>query len=199
MAGLEFRIIGTGLGLSFKNPKPLDRAVKPADDVAEVFRKVAAEAGNRKIGRLMISCHAYMKDGKFTIFLGSVGGVEGIRVADVGIFAPLRGKFSNGLRGIELQVCNVGENGSGLTPREAPSVASGAELCQAIANATGTGVIASTEQQPVDCLRTSGEYTERVHGLPVTRTVVTVTDCEDTWTGNLWVFTPGGRGAKPLR
>jgi hypothetical protein len=198
MAGLEFRIISTGLGLSFRNPKPLDRRVERTDDVAAVFRKVAEEAGSRKIERLMISCHAYPKDGKFTIFLGSAGGMEGFRVADVGIFAPLQGKFASRLRGIEIQACTVADN-PGHTPREVPTVGSGAELCQAIANAARTGVMASTLAQPTECIKTTGEITERVAGRIVTRVVESVGNCEDAWTGNLWMFTPGGSGAQPVR
>ena len=196
MAGIEFRLISTGVGLSILLPKPLDRAVKPEDDVAAVIRKVASEAGGRKIERFLIVSHAYVKEGSFTIFLGSVGGKEGIRLGDVGVFAPLAGKFASRLRGIEIQACNVADN-NGQSSQDTPNVGSGAALAQAIANIARTGVLASTNAQPTDCTKMTAEYTVRERGRIVTHPVTEVTDCKDAWTGNLWMFTPRGSGAKP--
>lgn len=199
MAGLEFRLISTEIGMSLELPKPLDRAVKIDEDVAEVFRKVAAQTGNKKIERLLISSHAYVEGGKFTIFLGSVGKTKGIRIEDVGVFAPLAGKFAHRLRGIEIQACNVADNNGG-DPRSTPNPGSAAAFSQAIANITQTGVLASTLGQKTKCQEMKGEYTVRgPRGLPETIQVTEVTDCQDIWTGNLWMFTPGGRGAAPHR
>ncbi len=196
MAGLEFRLISTKVGMNLKLPKPNDRAVKPDEDIAKVFQEIARNAGGSKIGRLLLVCHAYQDGGEFNVFLGSVGGKPGIRIADAGVFGPLSGKFESKLRGIEIQGCNVAEN-KGTSPQEMPTVGSGAALCQAIANKARTGVLASTEEQPTECQEEISSVTVRnARGLPETREVGRrVFDCADAWSGNLWLFTPGRSGA----
>lgn len=196
MAGFEFRLISTGVGLSLKQPKPFDRAVDPGEDIAKVFQDIARQATGKKIARLLIVSHAYDDGGEFTVFLGSVGKKRGIRLADVGVFAPLAGKFESPLRGIEMQGCKVADN-AGLSPLDKPKVGSGAALCQAIANKARTGVLASTDAQPTQCQEEVTSVTERdKHGLPATRVIDRkVLDCEDVWSGNLWIFTPGKIGA----
>jgi hypothetical protein len=199
MAGLEFRLISTKVGLSLKLPKPLDSAVKPEDDIASVFEQIASRAGGEKISRLLLVCHAYQSGGEFTVFVGSVGGKLGFRLGDVGIFGPLADKFESKLRGIEIQGCNVAEN-RGLSPQAVPTVGSGAALCQAIADTAYTGVLASTDPQPTSCQKEEGTITQRNNrGMVETQEYSRVVDCEDVWSGNLWSFRPGRKGAKKGR
>jgi hypothetical protein len=200
VASVVIRLISREVGESFKPPLPLDRAVAPGEDLAKVFKDIAdtlSKARNR-IERLVLYCHAYSSGGEFTVFLGNVGGRPGFRAADVPkLFAPLKGRFANTGRGIEIQACNVASN-QGADPSKVPTVGSGAALCQAIANAAGTGVLAADRDQPGTCFKTEiVEVRRNERGLP--QEYVTpgpVVDCQaDVWSGQVWLFSPKGGGA----
>jgi hypothetical protein len=201
MAGVIVRLISTRVGESFLLPSPFDHSVKREDDLVSVFRGVLKQIGSRKIERMVLLCHAYASGGEFVVFMGSVTGKEGVRAADArATFGLLGGRFASSGRGIEIQACNVAQN-QGSDPSKVPSVGSGAALCQAIADAAQTGVMAADRDQPGPCQEEYHlERFRNAKGLPEEKKVVDrVFDCKaDVWTGQLWLFAPKGQGASQV-
>ena len=76
------------------------------------------------------------------------------------------------------------------------TIGDGQALCQKIADAAGTGVVASSDEQPWPCDVEIRTYKTRVNGLPATVEEVIPIACEaGPWSGNVWLFKPNGKAA----
>lgn len=194
----EIRVIDTRVGSSFKDARTSDIVCTPSTDLDDLFGRIADAGYHPKLDRLMLFSHAfYEKDatGAHRYGFGIELGRQGLHNHNVAaLMGRLKGRFANALRGIELRGCAVAvrsEFGTGPAHR----VGDGLALCQLIADTTGTGVLASSAEQPGTCELVTGQATTRSGGTIGTAAVKESQSCDvGVWNGAVWLFTPGGGG-----
>lgn len=203
--GLVVRIIDERVGMSFDPALPGDITVRADTDLNETFAEVADRAYTQKIETLLIMSHGFYEtgsDGHHYYGFGIELGRQNLKLDTVeGLMGRLAGKFAGATRGIELRGCGVAVKSTVRQgPRQAVvvKVGDGIALCQKIADVCGTGVLASSDEQPGDCgvvrltgtLR-NGQALQQVE-------IVRNQECTlGTWSGKVWLFTP--RSTAPSR
>ncbi|MBC7430681.1 MAG: hypothetical protein H7345_01300 [Rubritepida sp.] len=197
MAGIEIRVIDRRLGESFDPPKPHDLVVGPNSDLDLLFADIFDQSHGTLIENLILMSHAlYQPDagGQHHFGFGIELGKQNITLVNAaGFFSRLAHRFASNLRGIELRGCGVAAYSRVVGAAGVVAVGDGLSLCQAIANAAQTGVLASPKAQSGECKVTPTAGMRR-SGATITPTADTeVGRCTlGSWTGQVWNFLPNG-------
>lgn len=195
MAGIVIRVIDKRVGYSFDPPLPRDLVVGAKTDLNLLFADILDQADGTRIETLILMSHAfYHLDAKgverfgFGIQLGQ----QDIRLDNVaGFFSKLAGRFASEKRGIELRGCGAAAYSKVVSDAGVVSVGDGLSLCQAIANAARTGVLASPDAQPGLCHVVPSAGLTRSGATLTPTTGTEIGYCEvGSWTGQVWTFTP---------
>ena len=215
MSGLVIRVIDTRMGRSFKNPAPFDFVCGPETEMTKLFADIKKRCGAKKIASLQILSHAFYvpestikskenPDGAIERFgFGVQFCSEGINEETAGNFSAFRGMFASA-RGISLQGCAVAATSTVIKTVghfHFVRIGDGAALCQKIADAAGTGVVASSDPQPGPCDVEFRTYKVR-NGAKVEmiEEKSPPMNCEaGPWSGNVWLFTPKGKAPTQLQ
>ena len=155
--------------------------------------KDAVDYPRNKIGMLIIAAHGYAErgvDGKTHDGFGMQLCKEDLDMASVHFFRALDGLFESHELGITLLGCGVAAQERVTVAGGESKLGFGEKLCKAIALATSTGVMASSNVQDV----AFGKVTQRVKGRIVT---VDATD-PGPWEGKVWIFKPDGSKTKAV-
>lgn len=215
MSGVVVRIIDTRMGRSFKTPASFDFVCGPDTPMKQLFADVKKKCGARKIGSLQILSHAiYVPEATIKSteypegFIERFGfGVEfcseGIHEATADNFSIFKGMFA-APRGISLQGCGVAATSTVLRSvghLHFIRIGDGAALCQKIADAAGTGVVASSDPQPGPCDVEVRTYKVRNGGsVDIVEEKGPPEKCEaGPWVGNVWLFSPNGAAATKIQ
>ena len=195
MPGIKIRVIDRRVGESFHPQGPYDLVVGPESDLDLLFADIIDKSYGKSIENLILMSHAlYRPDagGKHHFGFGIELGKNNITLANAAsLFSRLRGCFANPLRGIELRGCSVAAHSRVVGAAGVVAVGDGLSLCQAIADAAQTGVLASAEAQVGAC--------EVMPTAGIRRSGATITAIADTtvgrcalgsWTGQVWTFQP---------
>jgi hypothetical protein len=174
-----------GFGPSAHHTIVVDQAT-PMPDLMRRIKSVV-DYPRTKIGMLIIAAHGYAErgaDGKAHDGFGMQLCKEDLDMQSVHYFRALEGLFESHDLGITLLGCGVAAQERVSMAGGVSRVGFGERLCKAIAVATVTGVMASSNLQNV----TSGQLTQRINGR------IETLDTMDPgpWEGNVWIFTPDG-------
>ncbi|HZF32401.1 MAG TPA: hypothetical protein VE914_01225 [Candidatus Angelobacter sp.] len=215
MPGIVIRIIDTRVGRSFKNPTQFDFACGAETRMNDLFAEIKKKCGARKIGSLQILSHAIYepestikspenKEGIIERFgFGVSFCSEGINEGTAGNFSAFRGMFASA-RGIFLQGCGVAATSTalkGVGHLHFVKVGDGAALCQKIADAAGTGVVASSDPQPGPCDVETRTYKVRSgYDVKIIEETGPPMNCEaGPWNGNVWLFSPKAKAPTKIQ
>jgi hypothetical protein len=215
MSGIVVRVIDTRVGQSFKAPTPLDFVCGPETAMGELFSNIKKKCGIKKIASLQILSHAIYvaeptikseenKEGIIERFGFGVSFCrEGINEGTANEFSVFKGMFVS-LRGISLQGCGVAATSMPLLRAGRlfyVRIGDGASLCQKIADSAGTGVVASSDEQPGPCDVETRTYKVRSGGeVKMIEEKGPPMNCEaGPWKGNVWLFTPNAKAPTKIQ
>jgi hypothetical protein len=159
----------------------------------ELMRKIkeSLDYPNNKIAMLIIAAHGYsvtgMDGGHFQGF-GMQLCDTGLDIKSVHFFRALDGLFADADLGITLLGCGAAAQSRVITKNGGVEMGFGERLCKAMAQATSTGVMASSDVQRAEF----GEITERIKGNVATTQVID----PGGWEGDVWIFKPDGTKIK---
>ena len=197
MAGIVIRVIDRRVGHSFDPPLPRDLVVGPKSDLNLLFADIFDQADGTRIETLILMSHAFYQpdaQGMHHVGFGIELGQQNITLDNAaGFFSRLANRFASDLRGIELRGCGAAAYSRVVGAAGIVAVGDGLSLCQAIANAARTGVLASPEAQPGECqvMPTAGMRRSGATITPIAHTEVG--RCAlGSWTGQVWTFVPNG-------
>ena len=198
MAGLVVRIIDKRVGRSFDPPLSTDIVCGPATDLNDIFAQVADMAYAKKIETLLIMSHGFYNlddKGRERYGFGIELGQQNLKMGNVeAMLGRLAGRFASAGRGIELRGCGAAAR-SEFTVHHGGKplvlVGDGIALCQRIADVTGTGVLASSDEQPGPCRVVPAGQPTRINGNVGTTPDSEMALCPvGVWEGKVWLFTP---------
>ena len=195
MLGIKIRVIDRRLGGSF-DPRGSNDLGSARKATWTCYSPTFIDASYGKtIENLMLMSHSlYRPDagGKHNFGFAIELGQNNITLAiAASLFSRLRGCFADPLRGIELRGCRVAAHSRVIGAAGVVAVGNGLLLCQTMADAAQTGVLASPGVQVGACKATP---TAGIRGSGATITPIADTKvdrCEvGSWTGQVWTFRP---------
>lgn len=181
--------------------QPDELAVDGNTALSDCMQKIKLRAGAEKIERLTILAHGFGHLGSETVDGRVHGGLGlefcagGLNVRNAHEFKALRGLFANSDLGISLIACAAADSAHYQLKNGTKVKGQGEELCFAIAESAGTGVLASSNAQDV-VIQTMVYKTRRG------REVVEETEqCADpgTFEGSVWLFGRNRKKSAPPR
>jgi hypothetical protein len=166
--------------------------VNQTTPLPDLMRKIkaAVDYPRIKIGMLIIGAHGYAEpgvDGALHDGFGMQLCQEDLTMQSVHFFRALEGQFENRDLGITLVGCGVARQ-ERVKTASGTLMGFGEKLCVAIARATMTGVVASTETHK----GYEGKIRRRVGGAVEDTPVFD----PGSWEGAVYIFTPDGSKTK---
>ena len=189
---LADRLEGYG-GPSARDPIKVNASTPMADMMRQIKAKV--DYPRVKIGMLIIAAHGYGErdvDSAAHDGFGMQLCLEDLDMKSVHYFCALEGQFASRDLGLTLLGCGVARQ-ERVKTRDGVKMGFGERLCTAIARATLTGVVASTDVQ-----RGSPNTVKRRVGKTLQDFRVEETRVYDpgAWEGSVYIFTPDGAKTK---
>ncbi len=177
--------------VGFGSYKPTTIVVNQHIPISKLLDNIKIKVENsisKQIGILMIAAHGYSyrgTDGKVYSGFGMQLCQEDLDLKSVHLFGTLKGLFSSKDLGIRLMGCGVAADSKVKTEAGIQS-GFGSRLCRALAESTGTGVVASSDLQ----ITSFGDVNRRNNmGLSE---IIPVAN-PGCWEGKVWKFSHDGK------
>ena len=177
--------------VGFGPERPETIVVNEHIPMLKMLDKIKTKVNNsisNQIGMLIIAAHGYSYrgiDGKAYSGFGMQLCQEDLDLKSVHLFSMLKGLFSSKDLGIRLMGCGVAAD-SKVKTEAGIQLGFGSRLCRALAEKTGTGVVASSDLQ----ITSFGDVNRRnTRGLSE---IIPVAN-PGCWEGQVWKFSPDGK------